>query len=170
MQWVNSNQVLDNVKMALGAGGLFNLNGQSETVEAFAGSGAVGSRTLTLGSGVLATTAGVSLTSDTTLNLSITSLASFGQLNAATTLAAAGTLNVTSAYAFADGDTFDLFDGTISGTFATTALPTLGGGLSWNVANLYTDGSISVIPEPSTIVLLFLGLIGLCLRAPRFIR
>jgi autotransporter-associated beta strand protein len=53
------------------------------------------------------------------------------------------------------GDSFNLFDwGSRSGTFSTLALPTLGSGLEWNTASLYTDGTISVqasaVPEPST--------------------
>ena len=46
------------------------------------------------------------------------------------------------------GDTFNLFDGAISGTFATLALPSLTGGLTWNTNNLAIDGTISVVAPP----------------------
>lgn len=51
-----------------------------------------------------------------------------------------------------NGDSFDLFDynGGKSGTFDSIVLPTLSGGLSWDQSNLYTDGTITVVPEPST--------------------
>jgi hypothetical protein len=39
------------------------------------------------------------------------------------------------------GDTFDLFDGTLSGTFASVLLPNY---YSWSTANLYINGTISV--------------------------
>ena len=51
-------------------------------------------------------------------------------------------------------------------------LPALGNGLSWNTGNLYTTGTISVTPEPSTLALLAIGALvlfgyGLRRRATR---
>ena len=67
-----------------------------------------------------------------------------------------GTLNVTaSGDALAFGDTFDLFNApSFSGAFATLNLPVLDPGLEWNTANLGTDGSIAVVPEPGSALLL----------------
>lgn len=66
------------------------------------------------------------------------------------------------------GQTFNLFDFTsATGTFSALNLATLGTGLVWNTANLYTDGSISVmstvvpttpVPEPENYALMMLGL------------
>ncbi|MCF7848391.1 MAG: PEP-CTERM sorting domain-containing protein [Kiritimatiellales bacterium] len=76
-----------------------------------------------------------------------------------------GTLSVLLLNGFAPsyGDTFDLFnwDGGTSNTFAGMALPTLSGGLDWDASNLYSDGSLSVIPEPATMSLLGLSSLGL---------
>ncbi|WP_272192190.1 hypothetical protein, partial [Acinetobacter baumannii] len=44
------------------------------------------------------------------------------------------------------GDSFDLLDwGTLSGTFSTIQLPTLGGNLAWNTSQLYLTGVLSVV-------------------------
>jgi hypothetical protein len=68
-----------------------------------------------------------------------------------------GTLNVTYAGAssnFANGMQFNLFDASsFSGTFGTLNLPTLTSGLTWQ-NDLATNGSITVIPEPSVAALL----------------
>ncbi len=42
------------------------------------------------------------------------------------------------------GDSFNLFDGTMSGSFAETNLPTLGIGLEWDTTSLGVNGEISV--------------------------
>ena len=59
------------------------------------------------------------------------------------------------------GESFEVFDGNISGTFSQLSLPALGNGLSWDTSDLYTNGTISVVPEPSTLVILAAGAIGL---------
>ena len=59
------------------------------------------------------------------------------------------------------GETFQLFSGPLSGAFGQVTLPALSNGLSWNTSNLDTTGTISVTPEPSTMVLLAAGTIGL---------
>lgn len=69
-----------------------------------------------------------------------------------------GTLNVTNiGGTLIDGDVFNLFDWTTptpTGTFSTVNLPTLGSGLTWNQSNLYSNGTIAVVPEPSAAMLL----------------
>lgn len=72
------------------------------------------------------------------------------------------TLSVANAGAvtFASGDTFNLFDwaNTPTGTFGTVLLPTLTGGLTWDTSDIYNTGTISVVPEPSSVLLCGLGL------------
>jgi hypothetical protein len=69
-------------------------------------------------------------------------------------------------FAPALGDEFDVLDfSSLSGQFTTVNLPALDGGLSWDTSNLYTDGTISVAPEPATLALVALG--GLALLGRR---
>lgn len=76
---------------------------------------------------------------------------------------------------WADGDSWKLFDwtGITAGTppingFASLNLPTLSGGLMWDTSNLYTTGFIVVaVPEPSRVLLVLLGLLGLMTRRRR---
>jgi len=55
------------------------------------------------------------------------------------------------------GDEFDLFDGAMTGAFGAIDLPGLQAGLDWDRNSLYTDGVISVVPEPATLLLLVVG-------------
>jgi autotransporter-associated beta strand protein len=76
---------------------------------------------------------------------------------------------------WADGDSWQLFDwtGITAGTpptngFASLNLPTLSGGLMWDTSNLYTTGFIVVaVPEPSRVLLVLIGLLGLMTRRRR---
>jgi fibronectin-binding autotransporter adhesin len=73
---------------------------------------------------------------------------------------------------FSLGDTWDLFDWstTPDGTFTINAsdLPTLGAGLSWDTSDLLVGGSITVVPEPSRVLLLvFAGLATVMRRRRR---
>jgi hypothetical protein len=73
-----------------------------------------------------------------------------------------GTLNLTTGYAAALGDTVQLFTAnTYSGTFSSITGTNLGGGLSWSFDA--ANGTITVIPEPSTWVMLVGGLAALIL-------
>jgi autotransporter-associated beta strand protein len=63
------------------------------------------------------------------------------------------------------GDEFDVLDfSSLSGQFTTINLPALGGGLTWETADLYSNGTISVAPEPATLALLGLGSLALLRR------
>jgi autotransporter-associated beta strand protein len=78
-----------------------------------------------------------------------------------------GTLNVLYgglASDFTHGMVFNLFDGSgYFGSFDTLNLPSLTGDLSWQ-NNLLTDGTLTVIPEPSAALLGGLGLLVLLRR------
>jgi autotransporter-associated beta strand protein len=72
-------------------------------------------------------------------------------------------------YAFQLNDTYDLFiwgtldASTLDTNTLLTALPnldTVNSNLAWSVENFTVDGSVSVIPEPDTFLLMVLGLIG----------
>jgi hypothetical protein len=92
----------------------------------------------------------VKLTSNATLNTELggtTAGAQYDQMHVAGQLALGGALNVVLYNGFtpAAGNSFDILDwGSLSGTFSSIALPTLGGGLAWNTSQLYTSGVLSV--------------------------
>jgi autotransporter-associated beta strand protein len=82
-----------------------------------------------------------------------------------------GTLLVTNeaGLAFAEGNQFDLFDFGIApaGNFASFILPSLAGGLFWDVSQVNSTGVLSVVPEPASGAILALGLAGLLNRRRR---
>ena len=60
------------------------------------------------------------------------------------------------------GNIFDILDvGQLSGTFDSLDLPELAGGLSWDVGGLYGDGTLAVVPEPGSFLLLAIGAVVL---------
>lgn len=73
------------------------------------------------------------------------------------------------------GDAFKLFDwlGVIAGTppssgaFASINLPTLDAGKSWDTTQIFTSGTITIVPEPGRVLLLMLGFLGLAFRRRR---
>jgi hypothetical protein len=77
------------------------------------------------------------------------------------------TLNGTLVLSYLDGfspsagESFEIFDGPTTGSFSQISLPALNNGLSWNTTSLYSNGEISVVPEPSTFALLAAGALGL---------
>jgi autotransporter-associated beta strand protein len=64
------------------------------------------------------------------------------------------------------GNSFDLVNGTISGTTPTFNLPALSSGLTWNTSQFMSTGVLSVVPEPSGILLSLAGA-GFLLRRRR---
>lgn len=73
----------------------------------------------------------------------------------------AGTLDVTLWNGFEPvaGNSFDILDwGKIVGAFDTVNLPALTGGLCWDSSELYTSGTLSVVPIPGAVILGALGL------------
>jgi hypothetical protein len=88
----------------------------------------------------------------------------------AATLDGTVAVSLLSGYTPTAGDSFDLLDWgtTLSGT-PTWSLPTLGDGLSWDTSAFATSGMISImqVPEPGSLSLLALGLVGLAVYAWR---
>ena len=76
----------------------------------------------------------------------------------AVSLTLGGTLTVRTVTitSYAPGDRWDLFDWlkAPTGTFATVVLPTLPANRQWNTSDLYVGGTISIVPEPSTLAFL----------------
>lgn len=80
-----------------------------------------------------------------------------------------GTLNVSNiGTALVSGDTFNLFDwGNKDGTFSAVNLPGLDSGLTWDQSQLYTAGTLTVIPEPNAAALIGSFSLLLLLRRKR---
>jgi len=98
------------------------------------------------------------------------SLAINADLLAGGTLNFDGLLNITNiGTSLQLGDIFNLFDGTLSGTFASTNLPTLGAGLGWDFSLFSSQGIISVeaVPEPTTVALFSTAAVAVIWRARR---
>jgi len=90
-------------------------------------------------------------TSVSTFEINGTTSGLFDQLVVNGLLTFGGTLNLVTGYSFNYGDSVNLFDWTTkSGTFSSIVGTDLGGGNSWDTANLYTTGVITVVPEPAT--------------------
>ncbi|CAN5383688.1 hypothetical protein BH09VER1_BH09VER1_07200 [soil metagenome] len=122
--------------------------------------------------GTLTVTGGLSLESTSVSNFEIngTGAGQFDRLVDNGLLTLGGTLNLSTGYSATIGNTVDLFDWTtLSGTFASITGTSLGGGLSWDTSNLYTNGTITVVPEPSTTHALFIAA-GLMFFAQRLRR
>jgi autotransporter-associated beta strand protein len=71
----------------------------------------------------------------------------YDRIVASGNVALAGTLNVSLINGFspAAGNAFNILDwGTVAGSFNTLNLPSLGGGLTWDISQLYATGVISV--------------------------
>lgn len=83
--------------------------------------------------------------------------------------------------AWAQGDAWRLFDwtsltGGVTGTFSNltgnvgnfTSLPDLSSlALAWDVSNIYTTGVITIVPQPSRVMLVLCGILGMLLRRRR---
>lgn len=92
------------------------------------------------------------LQAGSTLELDIHDTVGFDTLIVDGALTAGGTLDVnfTGVQPLDSGDSFDILDfdpNSISGSFASLDLPTLGAGLLWDTSNLLTTGVISVISD-----------------------
>ena len=68
-----------------------------------------------------------------------------------------------------NGDVFDVLDfGEIEGTFEQVVLPALSTGLAWDASALYSEGVLTIVPEPSAAILVLLAVsVGLVRRRAR---
>lgn len=117
-----------------------------------------GTATLNLGSNVHRF-AGLTLNSDAIINFTLDGVSDYAYTSGTGALVMGGTLKLSANYTIANGNSFSLFQdfASRSGTFTALDLPTLGGGLSWDTSDLYSTGVVSVIPEPSTGLLLLIS-------------
>ena len=112
--------------------------------------------------------ANVSLASTTRLTMELggrTEGSQYDHLAVTGGFALGGNLDVVLIGGFApeSGDRFNLFDynsATLSGNFTAINLPTLAPGLAWDTSNFRTTGELLVVPEPTTAMLLGIGLLG----------
>jgi hypothetical protein len=136
--------------------GAGNLGGGLISVSGGVAPGISGIGTITVANLTLASGSAVTMELDRSAGQNADLLSASGTL----TFGGNGTLQVNNIGAsLLAGDTFNLFDGTISGPFATVNLPSLDAGLVWDQSQLYTTGIIDVtaVPEPATFALLGIG-------------
>lgn len=117
-----------------------------------------------IGAGVWNFGSRLTLTSTSMTVLNVIGTSSYESISIANDFVVDGKLKIIldPGYTPAKGDTFDFFNwgGSISSKFASYDLPTLGGGLEWDTANVGIDGTITVVPEPSSWALMLLGFTG----------
>lgn len=136
--------------------GAGNLGGGLVSVSGGVAPGISGIGTITVANLTLASGSTVTMELDRSAGQNADLLSASGTL----TFNGNGTLQVNNIGAsLLEGDSFNLFDGTISGPFATVNLPILDAGLQWDESQLYTTGIIDIVaaPEPATFALLGMG-------------
>ncbi len=105
--------------------------------------------------------------STTLIELAGTANGEYDRLLVAGELEVSGALEVQLLDGFApSNDTaFEILAATdLSGTFSSLVLPDLLGNLSWDSSLLYSNGTLSVIPEPATLSLLTVAMLMACRR------
>ncbi len=146
-------QVMSASTFTVGNGGTINLQNLSD-----------GAGQWTLDAGGRVTVSDVttlSADSHITFTLQGTASSDYGRFSSdEITFAGQLTIALGLSYAPALGDRFTLFGWIYPtfGAFDIIDLPTLGAGLAWDTSTLYTSGAIEVVPEPSTWLLLAIGL------------
>ena len=105
--------------------------------------------------------------STTLIELAGTAAGQYDRLLVTGELEVSGALEVQLLDGFApiNNTAFEIFAATdLSGTFSSLVLPDLLGNLGWDSSQLYTSGTLSVFPEPSTLSLLAAGMLMACRR------
>lgn len=182
--------------LIVGVGGSGSLGNTEVTVNSGAvlgGSGSIGGNVTVLNGGTLApgnspgllTLLGdLTLSSSSAITMEIagtTRGSGYDALNIGGLLTLDGTVSVTSGYAFAEGNSFELFNwGSIDSSGFNVAsdllLPDLSEGLLWDTSSFLSNGVISItaVPEPSAYGLTILGsamvVIWLVVRRNRVVR
>ena len=114
----------------------------------------------------------VTMEASSTLEMQITGTSPglYDQLFVGGIFTGGGTLDLNVSYAATAGDSFLLFTsgGFDSGSFTITT--NLSGGLTWDASQLASTGMVSIVPEPSTLVLSGLALIALAAFVQRYRR
>ena len=161
----SSSVVLNNSGAATITGGTAIASGAS-----LSGAGSLLGGTVTVNGGIAPGTSGIGTisivnlilgsTATTTMELNRSAGQNADLISASGAVTDAGSLVVNNiGPSLLAGDSFNLFDGAISGTFAGVSLPTLDAGLGWDTSQLYTTGVIMVTPEPATTALLGSGIL-----------
>jgi hypothetical protein len=120
--------------------------------------------------GKLTVNGDLTLESTSVLVMKLESTSSFDEIVVSGQLTLGGTLTVTNTTGFvlAEGDSFKIFTfGSSAGSLAATNLPPLESSLAWDTSQLSVNGTITVIPEPSALALVALGIGGLFLLRSR---
>lgn len=104
------------------------------------------------------TLAGAITFTGTSLAFDVTSASTYGRfLGSGTATVAGTTINIGGSYNGTLGDVLDFTTGNFTGATLGT-LPSLTSGLFWNTSTFLANGTLSVIPEPQTWLLLAGGL------------
>jgi hypothetical protein len=96
----------------------------------------------------------------------------FGEISTGYSIAPSGVLNLVFPPNFtpAIGDEFSLFSwGSVTSSFSQINTPALPFGESWDLSDIYTTGTVSIVPEPTSIALM-VAAGGLLLRRQRKMR
>jgi predicted outer membrane repeat protein/autotransporter-associated beta strand protein len=155
--WNNNNAATQTGTVTVNAGGTLSGSG-------ILGGAVTVSGTLNPGNspGTMSFTEDLTLTGTAITNLEFTGTGLAGEFDVllgdtGNTLTAGGTLNlVVDGYTAVLNDTFLVFEdwASFAGSFSSINGTDLGGGLSFDTSNLLTDGTLTVVPEPSTYALL----------------
>ncbi|MGJ8650223.1 MAG: beta strand repeat-containing protein [Opitutaceae bacterium] len=155
--WDNNNAATQTGTVTVNAGGTLSGSG-------ILGGAITVSGTLSPGNspGTMSFTEDLTLTGAATTILEFTGTGLAGEFDVllgdtGNTLTAGGTLNlVVDGYTAVLNDTFLVFEdwASFAGSFSSINGTDLGGGLSFDTSNLLTDGTLTVVPEPSTYALL----------------
>lgn len=126
------------------------------------GSGGLTFKSLSVGTNVISTTG--TITINTLLSFDLNSTSAYGSIGLVNVTGATIQITVGSGYVAKANDTFDFAPNASSSAFTgaifnASSLPTLTGGLSWDTSKFLSQGTITVVPEPSTWALFGLSLL-----------